>query len=147
MAAALFVVSLFLIGEADIRFVEVEGNSMSPTIADGQEVRMRPGQPSNRFDIVLYRFPLDESRAYVGRVIGLPGDLLEIRNGSVWINGRELAEPHLNEPIGYEATRLVVPPGEYYVLGDNRNDSSDSHVWGTVPADNMLGVVDLDVLD
>ena len=144
LATLFFVCSLFLFtDDSRTRSLEVQGDAMNPTFIDGQLISYKPNVSPERFDVVVYQFPLDESRSFVGRVIGLPGDRLEVRETAVWINGGKLREPYLVEPVNYDIPLAVVPAREFYVLGDNRNDSYDSHVWGTVPSENILGVVDV----
>ncbi len=123
----------------------ISGDAMSPTLNDGDFVSFyRDGTPQ-RFQIVIYRFPNDPNREFVGRVIGLPEEEVAIRDGAVWVDGAKLDEPYLAEPPRYQVAPLAVSENEYYILGDNRNDSSDSHVWGPVPADNVVGVVVTDL--
>ena len=95
--------------------------------------------PPQRGDIVVFRFPGDPTRDYIKRVIGVPGDVVEIHNGAVYVNGQMLQEPYTAAKPAYSSPAERVPPGNYYVLGDNRNYSSDSHSWGLVPEDNIIG--------
>jgi signal peptidase I len=96
------------------------------------------GEPQ-RGDIVVFRFPRDPSRDFIKRVIAVPGDTVEIRQGRVFVNGQFIDEAYINEAGNYTSATQKIQPGEYFVLGDNRNNSSDSHVWGTVPRDNIIG--------
>ena len=119
--------------------------SMNPTIKPSERVL------ANRFvyhlrdvhrgDIVVFTPPasLDSPVPFVKRVIGLPGDRVEIVDGRVLINGKPLDEPYPLNPATYSSGPVTVPPGQYYVLGDSRNNSSDSHAWGTVPASKIIG--------
>ena len=90
-----------------------------------------------RGDVIIFRFPLDPSQDLIKRVIGLPGETIEIRDGTVTVNGTPLEEPYITEPPEYKGT-WVVPEEHYFVLGDNRNDSRDSHQWGFLPHENIV---------
>ena len=90
-----------------------------------------------RGDIILFRFPLDPEQDLIKRVIGLPGDSIAIKDGMVTVNGTPLEEPYITEPPVYNGT-WVVPEGNFFVLGDNRNDSRDSHQWGFLPQENII---------
>jgi signal peptidase I len=94
-----------------------------------------------RQQVVIFRAPLPGSPDYVKRLIGLPGDRLEIRRGVVWINGRPLDEPYRDGPVSPHEHfgPVTVPPESYFVMGDNRNDSYDSRYWGFVPRAAIVG--------
>ena len=98
----------------------------------------------NRGDVVVFQPPdgLDNSIPYVKRVIGLPGDTIEIRGGRVLVNGEEMIIPQAANP-NYTRAKDTVPDGQLFVLGDNRNESSDSHIWGYVPEENVIGRADV----
>lgn len=91
--------------------------------------------------VVVFRAPLPGSPDYVKRVIGVPGDRLEIRQGAVWRNGKPLVEPYRVEPPNPQdnLAPLVVPRESYFVMGDNRDNSYDSRYWGFVPRRNIIG--------
>ncbi|HEY7270160.1 MAG TPA: signal peptidase I [Dehalococcoidia bacterium] len=93
----------------------------------------------HRGDVIVFRAPTDPTRDFIKRVIGLPGDTVEVKNGTVFVNGSALDEPYEMARPDYTYTKQTVPAGQYFVLGDNRNNSSDSHVWGFVPEDNIIG--------
>ena len=98
--------------------------------------------PPKRGDVVVFRFPVDPSRDFVKRVIAVPGDSVEIRNGNVFVNGKALEEPYtLDAPRGISMLEQVMGPDEYFVLGDNRLQSNDSKNWGPVPLENIIGKV------
>jgi signal peptidase I len=118
--------------------VDVVGNAMAPALRDGGRARVTVAFDSlNRGDIVAFKYPRDESKSFVMRIVGLPGEQLEIREGAVAIDGRVLEEPYV-----IDANRafddlgpLRLDRDEYFVLGDNRRDSSDSRTWGPVRLD------------
>lgn len=100
------------------------------------------GQPQ-RGDIVVFRPPNGGSEPYVKRIIALPGEHVEIREGAVFINGKRLIEPYLVEPTVWRGMTLnheyVVEPGHVFVMGDNRNNSSDSRIFGAIPMSSIIG--------
>ncbi len=96
------------------------------------------GEP-RRGDIVVFRFPRDPSRDFIKRIVAVPGDTVEIRAGRVFVNGQFIHETYVNQNGNYSWGPERISSGAYFVLGDNRNNSSDSHVWGPVPRDNIIG--------
>jgi signal peptidase I len=122
--------------------IRVDGASMEPTLVSGEYVIVnrigyRLGSPQ-RGDIIVFHFPRDPKEEYIKRVIGLPGDDIEVKNNAVYVNGQRLDESYLKVTTNYIGTWRV-PTGQLFVLGDNRNNSSDSHDWGTVPMDYVVG--------
>ncbi len=123
----------------------VYGSCMEPNLCTGERLLgnklLYHIHPPQRGDIIVFRYPRDPSKIYVKRVIGLPDETVCIRQGSVFVDGRRLRESYVkNIPHGdYALTR--VRAGQLFVLGDNRDNSSDSRVWGTVPLDNVEGKV------
>lgn len=93
-----------------------------------------------RGDIIVFHAPQSPGRDFIKRVIAVPGEQVEIRNQQVFVDGHPLYEPYIKDPPLYEMPPTVVPPGHYFVLGDHRNNSSDSHVWGVVPRENVVGI-------
>jgi signal peptidase I len=81
----------------------------------------------------------DTSQPFIKRIIGLPGDRITIDNGKVFVNDRPLTEEYIAAPPKYKVQALTVPPHTYWVMGDNRNFSNDSHVWGFLPEQNIIG--------
>ena len=121
----------------------VDGISMEPTLHDGERLLVDKltyrWHPPERFDIVVFRYPLDPSRDFVKRVIGLPGETVSIREGRVYVDGRPLEEPYLKEPGVDFYPPTTVPPGHVFVLGDNRPHSDDSRSGWTVPLRDVIG--------
>lgn len=125
--------------------IRVESVSMLPTLTEGDfvfvnKLAYRLGEPQ-RGDVIVFRYPPDPENEppYIKRVIGLPGDHLSIDQGQVYVNGELLQEPYLNEAINWRDGAWQVPEGALFVMGDNRNNSSDSRSWGTVPLENVIG--------
>lgn len=127
--------------------VKVEGTSMMPSLTDQERIfinkfvyRLGLGEVE-RGDTVVFWFPGDPSKSYIKRVVGLPGDRVEIRAGAVYVNGRALQEPYVPEEFRDLGTYplVVVPEERYYVLGDHRSSSNDSRIWGPVPKEAIYG--------
>ena len=134
---------LFLAINAISARIRVDGSSMEPTLHNGEFVIVNKLAyklgVAKQGDIVVFHFPRDPSQEYIKRIIGTAGDEVVIQDGAVYINGKELVEPYISAPPSYPAGRWVVPEGHLYVLGDNRNNSSDSHTWGTLPMEYVIG--------
>ncbi len=133
----------------------VDGESMHPTFENldyliVDELVYDLSTPS-RGDVVVFRYPKDPSVFYIKRIIGLPGETVSINHGVVTITKTDtttlsLAEPYVvNEDATY-TQNVILSAGQYFVLGDNRPNSSDSRVWGTLPAKNIVGRVDARLL-
>jgi signal peptidase I len=135
-------VILFVIINAVSARVRVDGLSMLPTLQDGEFVlvnRMayRLGAPS-RGDIIVFRSTTQPDLDLIKRIIATPGDTIRIENGLVAINDVVLSETYISAAPRYSG-QWSIPDGFLFVLGDNRNDSSDSHAWGLLPLQNVLG--------
>ena len=92
-------------------------------------------------EIIVFRYPQDPSKDFVKRVVGLPGETIEVRSGTVYIDGEDLREPYLQRMDSSNARMLTLGDKEYYVIGDNRRNSNDSRAWGSVPEENIVGKV------
>jgi signal peptidase I len=150
---ALLALGLYVVINFAIQTVHVIGLSMYPTVRDqdylvAARIDYRLHAPQ-RGDIIIMRDPYDASRDFIKRIIGLPGDRVLIRGGAVYINGRLLTEPYLNHeawtqnadwPAGQQdggSSGMVIPADEYFVMGDNRNHSSDSRLFGPIRRDQI----------
>ncbi|MGD1865655.1 MAG: signal peptidase I [Phormidesmis sp.] len=134
---------------AEARFIPSE--SMLPTLKIDDRLVIEKisyhFNPPKRGDIIVFRAPqeaLDAAKsttndAYIKRVIGLPGEKVEVKDGKVFVNDEALAENYIQSPPVYTWGPDVVPEGEYLVLGDNRNSSSDGHVWGFLERESIIG--------
>jgi|GEM_PF-171235 len=126
--------------------VKVEGTSMLPKLHDGERIFVNKFiyqfESIERGDIVVFWYPLDPSKSFIKRIIGLPGEVVRIDNGKVYINNKPVDEPYLSAehtrfPSSYPPTR--VPDHHYFVMGDNRDASNDSRTWGPVPEKYIYG--------
>jgi signal peptidase I len=172
---ALLAVIIFVAVRAVVLNFKVDGLSMTPSFADGEMLLVNrnayahfdswalvdwlpfvdhdeqnivyPFDPPERGDVVVFTPPAPgEDKPYIKRIIGLPGDTVEIRDEGVYINGERLNEPYLDgnptrcrTGVTQYCGPLTVPDGELFVLGDNRNNSEDSRYFGTVPEGNVIG--------
>ncbi len=125
--------------------VKVEGTSMAPLLSDQERIFINKFvyrfEPIQRGDVVVFWYPLDRSKSFIKRVIGLPGETVEIRQGVVYVNGKAVAEPYV--PQKYEDLSdfgpVRVPKDSYFVMGDHRVSSNDSRVFGPVASRYIYG--------
>ena len=142
LQALVLAVILFVgINAVSVR-IRVDGSSMEPTLHSGAYVLVnklsyRLGQPTYG-DIIVFYYPRDPGQEYIKRVIGLPGDQLEVVDGKVYVNSRLLDEPYIAAAPIYPGS-WTVPDDSLFVFGDNRNNSSDSHTWGPLPISYVVG--------
>ena len=167
--AVVLALIVFVIIQGSVRNFKVDGNSMQPTLDAGQYLLVnklvyfkldmaRLSQiipfwkvdklsthfaihPPQRGEVIVFRFPRDPSIDFVKRVIALPGEVIEIRDGTVHIDGVPLDEPYITARDTSTLQRREIGEKEYFVLGDNRRSSNDSRAWGPVPEANVLGKV------
>lgn len=125
--------------------VKVEGTSMAPLLSDQERIFINKFvyrfEPIQRHDVVVFWYPLDRSKSFIKRVIGLPGEKVEIRRGIVYVNGHAMQEPYV--PPQYEDMSdfgpIRVPKNSYFVMGDHRISSNDSRVFGPVASKYIYG--------
>jgi signal peptidase I len=128
-----------------IQPVKVEGTSMQPQLVDQERIFVNRFiyrfADIHRSDVVVFWYPRDKSKSFIKRVIGLPGDEVEIRYGAVYVNGAKIEEPYLKPEFRDHDSfqRVIVDQDKYFVLGDHRNSSNDSRNWGLVPRDLIYG--------
>jgi len=139
-----FAVAIFIVIFV-IQPVKVEGTSMQPQLVDQERIFVNRFiyrfKDIRRGDIVVFWYPKDRTKSFIKRVVGIPGDSVEIRDGSVYINGTRVNEPYLKPEFRDHRTfkKMVVPGGQYFVLGDHRNSSNDSRSWGCVAQSLIYG--------
>lgn len=136
-----------LVNLLTVRYI-VQGVSMEPTFSEGQFLLVSRldylfNRPS-RFDVIVFHYPDNPAEDYIKRIIGLPYDVVEMRNTRVWINGELLIESYIPEactPMMCPDSFWQLGPDEYFVMGDNRNLSQDSRFFGVVREEFLLGKV------
>jgi signal peptidase I len=125
----------------------IAGQSMEPTLHDQEYILVNKAayllRPPTRGDIIVFKYPLDPQEDYIKRIIAVPGDIVSVVNNMATVNGVTIKEPYINKdnvatPYPPMQNR-VVEQNEYFVMGDNRSNSSDSRQWGFVPRDNIIG--------
>lgn len=141
----LIAVAAFVALRVSILTIKIDQTSMEPNIYPGywvvlSKLSYRFGDPQRGDVIVLHAPPTVEAgKDFIKRIIGLPGDTVEIKNETVFVNGVPLQEPYLAAPATYTMAPVKVPPGQYFVLGDNRDISVDSHYGWFVPRNTIVG--------
>ncbi len=123
-------------------FVIVE-HCMEPAFHEGERVLVNKVvyhfiEPK-RGDVIILHPPIDPEAVYIKRIIAIPGDSVEVKDGAVYVNGTKLDEPYVQNPAAYTLPEMKVPDNEYFVLGDNRNIANDSHKGWTLPRENIVG--------
>lgn len=155
-AILLAVVIVFVCRQFLFTPITVSGESMMPTFEDQNKVIVSKISKIERFDTIVFKSNFTESEYIIKRVIGLPGDTIEMKNDVLYVNGKEYKEPYLQEykdelnqgetltedfTLSQKTGKSVVPEGSLFVLGDNRESSSDSRVFGFIKDDSVLGEV------
>lgn len=148
VAIALLIAVVLRVWVAEPRFIP--SNSMDPTLHIGDRLLVEKISyhlhPPALGDIVVFHPPetlqswgYDPKQAFIKRVVGEPGDTLAVYDGHLYRNGKPQTETYLAAAPAYQMSSFTVPPGHIFVMGDNRNDSNDSHVWGPLPVENVIG--------
>jgi signal peptidase I len=132
-----------LLAACSLQPVRIEGTGMSPTLNDGDKIFIDKNLGElKRGDIILFYYPKDRSKSYMKRIIGLPNETVEIREGRIYIDDQILDEPYLDETRNQQKSSFRpqrIPEYQYFVVGDNRDNSSDSRYWGTVDKELIIG--------
>jgi signal peptidase I len=139
----LIALAVFAVLRLTMQSYTVVMSSMEPNFYQGDcimvsKVNYRSSGPQ-RGEVIVFGPPFDSPHPFIKRVIGLPGEIVEIKDGSVFVNGIPLDEEYVSAPPNYTMSATGVPENEYFVLGDNRNRSNDSHTGWLVPRDNIIG--------
>jgi signal peptidase I len=143
LATVLIAVIAFFALHASIQSCVVVGPSMLPTVEEKQRLLINKIayflQMPQRGDIIVFQPPNKTQPDYIKRVIGLPGDTIEIKNGYVYVNSKKLEEPYIKDNPAYNMPATVLLDDHYFVLGDNRNNSNDSHNGWTITKESIVG--------
>ena len=148
VAIALVLALLIRMFVAEPRYIP--SNSMLPTLHIGDRLVVEKVsylfQSPQKGDIVVFEPPEQlqslgyrKDQVFIKRIIGKPGQIVSVNNGKVYINEQPLSEDYIAEPPAYQLVPVQIPQDEFFVMGDNRNDSNDSHVWGFLPKQNIIG--------
>ena len=134
---------IFFVARATVQTFVVVMTSMEPSFHDGQRLVVNKavyifGEPE-RGDVVVFRAPNGRQEDFIKRIIALPGDTVEVKNRAVYVNGVKLDEPYIKSPPSYTLAEMEVSKDNYFVLGDNRDRSNDSHHGWVVPHENLIG--------
>ena len=134
---------LFFLLQATVQNFYVDGASMEPSFQDRQRVLVSKVayylHEPERGDVLIFRPPQNEQKDYIKRLIALPGDTVEVKKGTIYVNDSPLEEPYIKSPPRYTVEMQKIPENSYFVLGDNRNNSDDSHNGWFVPRQNIVG--------
>ena len=145
LEVAILTLLLFVVVHVLVQNYRVDGPSMTPTLLNQQYILVDKAQylfgKPQRGDVIVFEWPRDTSQDFVKRVIGVPGDTVSVdAAGNVTVDGTQINEPYVNDLTNpYQPNTWKLGPNEYFVLGDNRGDSSDSRDWGPVPAKDIIG--------
>ena len=143
LGTIILAVVIFLLLQFTMQSFIVVGSSMKPDLHDGQRVLINKVtyifHGPEWGDVMVFKSPNNRQADYIKRVIALPGDIVEIKMGVVYVNGSPLDEPYIKDQPSYNLAPQKIPENNYFVLGDNRNNSNDSHNGWTVPRENIIG--------
>ncbi len=148
LMATLLLVSISLLKRNVVQTFKIPSGNMQPTLEPGDRILAKKSvnYVPRRGDVIVYRYPKDRSKSYIGRVVALGGESIEIGDGNVYINGLKLEDSAVQEirylSVGQfeaEGRPFSVPDGSLFVLGDNTRNSRDSRYWGPLPAADVIG--------
>lgn len=145
LEVAVITLLLFVVVRGVVQNYRVDGPSMTPTLLNHEYILVDKAQyifgSPRRGDVIVFKWPRDTSEDFVKRVIGVPGDTVQVTsNGQVSVDGTPINEPYVNDLTNpYQPNTWTLAANQYFVLGDNRGDSSDSRDWGPVPRSDVIG--------
>lgn len=136
----------YILGHFIFGNFEIQQRSMEPTVYESERVIINrlvyTFRSPERGDIIILLDPISRQRDFIKRVVGLPGEQVEVREGHAYVNGKRLKEAYLSKDTGQDRVGPIkIPPNQYYVMGDNRGNSTDSRAFGPIPRTSILGRV------
>ncbi|MCM8804291.1 MAG: signal peptidase I [Candidatus Omnitrophica bacterium] len=139
----LFIIFLigYIFGIKQVKFLKIISSSMEPTLSIGDKVISVKIEKIRRKDIVAFYPPKGKKEILIKRVIGLPEEKIKIENGYIYINGEKIEEPYIKEKPIYSIEEIKIPSDSYFLLGDNRNESEDSSIFGPISKENLIGKI------
>ncbi len=143
LGTLILAVIIFFVLQATLQSIIVVGPSMEPGLHDGQRLLVNKVvyyfHEPERGDVIVFHSPNTQQVNYIKRIIASPDDTVEVKGGAVYVNGSELFEPYIKDTPNYTIHQQKIPENNYFVLGDNRNNSNDSHNGWTVKREGMIG--------
>lgn len=145
LVTLILAIVIFLLLQATVQSFVIYRSSMEPNFHEDQRILVskiayRFHEPE-RGDVIIFHAPPKPEEDYIKRIIALPGETIEVKKGIVYINDHQLSEPYIKDRAKFTLPQRRIPKGEYFVLGDNRNNSNDSRNGWTVPHQNIIGKV------
>ena len=143
LVTLILAIVIFFLLQATVQSFIIVGSSMEPNLQEGQRLLINKVvynlHEPERGDVIVFHSPNNRRVEYVKRIIGLPSETIEVSNGLVYINNHQLDETYITDLPKYTLLPQEIPENEYFVLGDNRNNSNDSHNGWTVPHQQIIG--------
>ncbi len=143
LLTVILAIVIFLLLQTTVQSYVVVGSSMKPNVSPGERLIINKVvynlHEPERGDVIVFHPPNNRRADFIKRIIALPGETIEVKDGVVYIDGDQMVEPYIKQRPKYTLSRQKVPENEYFVLGDNRNNSNDSHNGWTVPQEKIIG--------
>lgn len=134
---------IFLVIRFAAQSFRVDGPSMQPGLHTNEFVLVNKVaylfHPPQRGDVIVFHYPVNPSQDFIKRIIGIPGDTIQTTSNAVIVNGQMLREPYISTPFNYDSNTWKLGPGEFFVMGDNRDNSLDSRAWGPLAQSYIVG--------
>ena len=134
---------IFIVIRFAVQSYRVDGPSMEPGLRTDEFVMVNKAaylfSPPQRGDVIVFRYPLDTSKDFIKRIVGVPGDTVQTTSTEVIVDGQVLREPYISQPFNFESNMWKLGPDQFFVMGDNRDNSLDSRTWGPLDKSYIIG--------